>query len=406
MKIVHIVTQDSYGAGRAAIRISEALNNAGQESKVCVIDKQSDAKVVNLGDGFKNKLQVKIYNKLNNFKNRKIVKDGYFQVEKYGRSFSEVSEIKDADIIHIHWINDGFWSESFWNHLLKLKKPIVCTLHDMWHFTGGCHYDNYCNKYVEGCNNCPMLIRPADRDASYNASIQKIHYFCKSKMLFVGCSSWITNEFNKSYIAKQSKKSCICIPNSICDRIFKKNDKYACREILNLPKDKKLILFGALASTSDARKGYDHIKEALKILDSEKYELVLFGSEVVNDFDGFTIHNMGYIRDDLHLALLYGASDCFVAPSIQENLANTVMESLSCGTPAVAFNIGGMPDMIKHRENGYLAEAFSEKDLAYGIQYCIDNCDTLGEKAVSFVRNSFSEARVADLYIKAYKSML
>jgi glycosyltransferase involved in cell wall biosynthesis len=146
-----------------------------------------------------------------------------------------------------------------------------------------------------------------------------------------------------------------------------------------LPQDKQLILFGSLKATGDKRKGFHLLQPALRDLSKsgwqDRLELVIFGaSEPDNPPDfGLKAHYLGTFSDDLSLALVYSAADVFVLPSTQENLANTVMEAIACGTPCVAFNIGGMPDMIEHQKNGYLAQAYKNEDLAQGIAWVLEN---------------------------------
>ena len=147
------------------------------------------------------------------------------------------------------------------------------------------------------------------------------------------------------------------------------------------------------------------MKESIAQLDNSEYEAVLFGN-TTDVFFNIQTYNMGIISDDLHLALLYNAADCFVAPSIQENLANTVLEALSCGTPVVAFDIGGMSDMIIHEKNGYLAKPFVLSDLLKGIRYCTDNNDKLNTDTIRHIIESFSEYKIGNDYNKLYNSIL
>jgi len=169
------------------------------------------------------------------------------------------------------------------------------------------------------------------------------------------------------------------IPNGLNIHLYKPIDKGYARSLLNLPEDKHLLLFGTMGATQDKNKGFHHLVAALhRMKDSgwrEKMDLVLFGTSSLagHEIPGFKIHVLGRLHDDTSLALAYAASDSFIAPSIQENLPNSVMESIACGTPAIAFRIGGIPDLIEHRKNGYLAEPFDIDDLAQGITWVIED---------------------------------
>lgn len=406
MKIVHISLEDSFGAGRAAIRISNAIKKQGVDSKVYVLRKNemADSYIIKLGRV--QKIAMNLLTRVNQILLKKYPQRGYFHKDTYGINLMKNEEIRSADIIHFHWINDGIWSDSFIKGILKLKKPVVWTMHDMWTFTGGCHYDEFCGKYRGHCGNCKVLASNKKRDISYRSQTRKKLFLSKMNIQLVGCSNWITKQANESYIGGSLKKRAICIPNPTDVQHFKIYDRELCRRMLDINTQKKLILFGAVNAASDERKGAKYILEAIKQLDSSKYMLGVFGSKnVAMGLDEFEIINFGRISDDFHLSLIYNAADVFVAPSLQENLANTVMESLTCGTPVVAFNIGGMSDMILHMKNGYLVKAFDVIDLAHGIE----NVTELSKEKVEIrktMSERFSEEQVGNAYLEMYKQIL
>ncbi|MGL6338393.1 MAG: glycosyltransferase, partial [Waterburya sp.] len=198
-------------------------------------------------------------------------------------------------------------------------------------------------------------------------------------MTIVTPSNWLAKCAQSSSLFKNLPIKVIGY--GINPQIYQPHPTQLARKILNLPQDKKIILFGALNSTQDQRKGFPLLLSALKNLQhlesSEQIELVIFGASApVNPIDfGFKTHYIGKFNDDISLSLLYAAADVFVAPSLQDNLPNTVLESIFCGIPCVAFNIGGMPDMIEHQKNGYLAQAFSPEDLAQGIHWVLGDAN-------------------------------
>ena len=312
--------------------------------------------------------------------------------------------IIDPSIIHLHWICGGFIRIET---LKKIKKPIVWTLHDSWAFTGGCHIPYECMGYRENCGKCPTLGSKREHDLSRFVLERKIKSWHDLDITVVTPSTWLSDCAKNSNLFSNSRIEVI--PNGIDINQFKPIDKETARDQLSLPKDKKLILFGAVNSTSDPNKGFNHLKDSLSHLEKLKNtDLVIFGGENSIDLQDckFKIYSLGKIYDDNTLALIYSAADVFVAPSLSENLPNTILESLACGTPCVAFNIGGIPDLIEHKKNGYLASPFDSKDLAVGIKWILDDEKTLSENARQKVLDEFNILDVAYRYSELYKSIL
>lgn len=406
MKVVHLSLEDSFGAGRAALRINRAVNRAGVDSAVYVLNKNdmTDSYAVNLKR--MDRLKIMIYDRINHRLLNKYGEHGYFHVDRYGINLMKYPEVAEADILHFHWINEGIWSKKLVEALIKTQKPIVWTMHDMWTFTGGCHYDEFCGNYKKHCVNCKVLGSGQNCKDALKAQKRKKEYLEKLNIQLAGCSQWITEQANESTIGKSMKRKAVCVPNPTDDESFKVYDKNLCRQLLGIKSDKKLVLFGAVNAASDQRKGAHYIIEALKTLDPEKYILGVFGSKTVNlGLDAFEVINFGRINDDFHLAFIYNAADVFVAPSMQENLANTVMEALTCGTPVTAFSIGGMPDMIIHGENGYLAEAFDVQALVKGIKAAAELSKN-PHKIRNTIVERFSEEKIGQLYSQLYGEVL
>jgi len=243
-------------------------------------------------------------------------------------------------------------------------------------FTGGCHYSGECDKYKSICQECTQINSSKVNDISNRLFNKKIHLWKDIDMNIVCPSNWMESCVKKSAIFKS--KNVSIIPTGVDREVFKKIDKKIARNILNLPADKKILLLGAVNINGEPRKGgkeaYDAIKYYLKEYKRSDIELVVFGSynNVFQDLN-INITMMGKVNDEYTLALLYSAADVFLAPSKEENLANTVLESLSCNTPVVAFNIGGMPDVIKYGENGFLVSPYNIKEFSEGIDWCLNN---------------------------------
>jgi len=312
------------------------------------------------------------------------------------------------DIVHFHWICSGFIRIE---HIAKIKQPIVWSLHDMWAFTGGCHYDEECKGYKESCGNCKVLGSDKENDLSRKIWHRKQKTFgSKKDLVIVALSHWL-NECSKSSALLKDKKH-INLPNPIDTNIFKPFGKEESRELWNLPKDKKLILFGAMNATGDPRKGFLELSEALNKLTSKDVEFVVFGSSepAVSPNFGFKTHYLGHLYDDVSLITVYSAADVTVVPSLQENLSNAIMESLACGTPVVAFNVGGNSDMIEHKTNGYLAKPFDTDDLAKGIEWILnldnENYTKLCKNGREKVLREFDSQIVAKKYIELYREIL
>jgi len=316
----------------------------------------------------------------------------------------------NPDIIHLFWVTSGFFRIET---LKKFKQPIVWTLHDMWPFTGGCHYDNECGKFRQSCGNCPVLHSERERDLSRRIWSRKKKAWEGVPIVVVATSHWLADMARASSLFRDQRIEVI--PNGLDTEIYKPMDKATARAAYNLPQDKHLLLFSAFGATSDKRKGNQFLVQALEKMSQlgwgTKTELVVIGaSRPENPPDlGMKVHYMGLFHDEISQVLLYSAADVVVAPSMQENLSNTVMESLACGTPVVAFDIGGMPDMIDHQANGYLAKPFDPDDLAAGICWALEDGArhlSLSRRARQTVMERYELKAVSQRYLALYQSIL
>ncbi len=315
-----------------------------------------------------------------------------------GTDISQLPAIQQADIIHLHWINQGGLSLRNIEQLQALGKPIVWTMHDMWPFTGICHHAHNCEKYKSQCSACPQI---AGRLASevFNKKLNQwknIH--------FVGCSQWISKLAESSHLTQKSKVKSI--PNPIDTTCYRPIDKQDARRKLGLDEDKKYILFGAM-NTTTPMKGFSYLCAADKLIQKDEVQYLVFGKNSA-DLAALLTHpviNMGYVSSDQRKALIYSAADVFVTPSLAENLPNMIMEAMACGTPCVGFHIGGIPEMINHMQNGYVAEYKNAADFAKGIEEVFKN-DLFQEKALDKVINHYSESVIAQQYIQLYQSLL
>lgn len=413
MKITLLNTYLGGGAGIASRRLLRALTKAGITARLIVQDKASeDPGVVSVtGTASKNFLaKCRLAKEILNFKFHEKNKEDRFQFSTgiSGLDITSHPFIKDADLIHLHWINQGFLSLESLGKLFSSPKPVVWTLHDMWAFTGGCHYSGECLRYLEHCAYCPYLRDPSPSDLSFNVWNRKFELYKKSNITFVTCSNWLKELAAQSALLQHFRIEAI--PNPIDTDAFSPLAKDRCREKFNLPADKKLVLFGAM-NIQDKRKGLEYLVDALRYLASsapdliDEIEMVTFGnaSACIENIP-FKIHHLGSLSGIENLASAYSAADVFVLPSVQDNLPNTVMESMSCGTPVVAFRTGGVPEMIDHLENGYLAHYKSPESLAEGIEYCLSK--SLWIAARNKILGQFTENMVAEKYKELYHDLL
>lgn len=410
MKILIVNFSDKKGgAARAAYRLHLALLEQEVDSKMLVHDKLTDDDKVIGPTNLIQKLKIKVGARIDSFP-KKRYKDisGSFSVNWYGFSgvVEKINKL-NPDIVHFHWIGDGMIKIE---HINKIKAPIVWSLHDNWAYTGGCHYYEDCNLYNKKCGNCKFLKSYKNNDLSRIIFNRKRKTFAKTRDLtIIGLSKWINESSKNSLILKDKKH--YNLPNPIDIDLFKPYDKGKSRTSFDIPKDKKIILYGAMGATTDLRKGFVELSESLKgIDDKSNIELVVFGGKIMkneNNF-GFITNHLGPISEDKSLIRLYNSADLMIVPSLYENLSNTIMESLSCGTPVVAFDVGGNSDMISHKKNGYLAKPFDTDDLKKGIEWVL-NCKFYNElcsNAREKVVNNFNNKIVSEKYIAMYNEIL
>ena len=406
MKILIVNTSDIQGgAARAAYRLHKSLLALHVESKMLVQSKSSDDFTVVSEDRkiakYFNKIRPVIDNIPTRFyknKTKTLFSSSWFG---FSNIVDKINEI-NPDIVHLHWICGGMIKIE---DIARIKAPIVWSLHDMWAFTGGCHYDEECQGYLESCGNCKVLGSDKEKDLSRKIFQRKQKVFnLKKDITIVGLSKWL-NECSKGSTLLKDKKH-INLPNPIDTTIFKPFDKAKSRELWSLPKDKKLVLFGAMGATSDPRKGFDELSNAMKKLEISDIEFVVFGSSEPKESQNFEFktHYLGSLADDVSLVTLYSAVDVMIVPSLQENLSNAIMESLACGTPVIGFDIGGNSDMIEHHKNGYLAKAFDTRDLKDGIEWVLNNANykELCQNARKKVVREFDSVVLVKKYINLY----
>ncbi|NJM15198.1 MAG: glycosyltransferase [Bacteroidales bacterium] len=411
MRIYTINIRDLYGgAGKAANRIHQGLLAHGVNARMLVRDKQSDDNTVDLTVSGKLRRALSEIHPiidrwpLRKYKNRK---DVIFSTSLSSDNFVGKINAFKPDVVHMHWLNRGFFNIGY---LKKIKAPVVISLHDMWTFTGGCHYNEECSRFTIGCGQCPLLGSNTVNDISSKQFKRKQHIYSNlQNFTVVGLSRWMAQKAAESPLTRNAQ--VVNLPNGIDTSLYKPINKEVARDIFNLPKDKTMILFGAMDATSDVRKGAKYLFDAVNSLNDKNIELMIFGSSNPPKGASFNLkaNYLGKINDEQLLAVLYSAADLTIVPSLQENLSNVIMESMACGTPVAGFNIGGNSDMIVHEKTGYLAASVSAQALAKGIaDLCSqpNHLKELGQNARQWVLQNFEIHKVVEQYIDLYSNII
>jgi glycosyltransferase involved in cell wall biosynthesis len=416
MKVLHLSTGDlDGGAFRGSYWLHRELIDKGIDSQMIVKDKISDDSSV-LGPSSKiEKYMNKMMGALENLSLLKYPdrKTEIFSSACIGNyNASQVLKYK-PDIINLHWICGGFLTIEEIGKLATIS-PLVWTIRDMWALTGGCHYSSDCLQYQNNCGHCPLLQSQKEYDLSRSIWKRKNKYWKNLDVTIIAISEWLADCAKKSSLFRENVKIQV-IHNALNEKRYKPIDKQFARNILNLPQDKKIILFGALNATKDERKGFKYLIEALKKIDStdwrDKVEFVVFGSSQANmDLDiNIRTHFLGKLYDDITLALTYSAGDVMIVPSVEEAFGKTAIESLACGTPVVSFDSTGLKDIVDHLVNGYRAKCFSPEDLAQGIIWVLENSERwqkLSKNARKTVEEKFTLRLQAQKYLAVYQEVI
>jgi glycosyltransferase involved in cell wall biosynthesis len=310
----------------------------------------------------------------------------------FGSDISKHPLIQKADIVHMHWVNFGFLSLSDITSLTRLNKPVFWTLHDMWAFTGGCHHSGTCEHFQQSCGNCKFLKNPNPNDLSHRLWDAKKNGFAEKNLHIITCSDWLGGRAKQSSIL--GGHSIKTIPNAIDTEFFSPNAAG-----LGLDPNKKYVLFVAMRVNAPA-KGFHLLKEALAYLDPKTTELLIVGGELTEELP-LKSHSFGQVSDPAKMRDIYAAADVFVTPSLEENLPNTIMEAMACGTACVGFHVGGIPEMIEHHITGYVAQAFDPADLAKGINWCLAS-EIAGTKSRERALQLYDQKTVAQQHLAYY----
>lgn len=375
MKVAVLNTSDvNGGAARAAYRLHKALRFDGVDSRYIVKQKTLDDESVyadNCTDSLDRKTD-QLIEKYYIARNRTEVTNTYFS-EYYADTALQKEYLADVDIINLHWI-DKFVSLKGLEQIVNLGKPIVWTLHDQRAFTGGCHYSAGCEAFTAECFGCIQLAADPHH-LPREVLAQKAEILKNADITIVTPSRWLAEEAGKSSLFKGRRIEVI--GNSLETDVFRPMDKSEAKRALGIETDAVTLMFGALTG-KERRKGFPELMAALKMcLDDPVFEKACRTNKiqviVVGDMDEafsdipITLVAMGTVDDDVKLATIYSATDMFVLPSLEDNLPNTMLEAMACGTPVIGFETGGIPDVVRHKKNGLIVPGGSVEILAAAI---------------------------------------
>lgn len=409
LRILHVCTSDKVGgAARAAHRLHLAQRQVGMDSHMLVLQRTEASpyvhaplsKTAQLTQRLKLAVAARMLQRQQTPTNTVL-----HSLNRFNSGLGGWINRSDFDIVNLHWLGAEMISIE---EIGRIRQPVVWTLHDMWPFSGAEHYDDLAHpgRYLKGYS---VTTRPAayqgpDMDAGVWRRKQKA--WTGKQFHLVSPSSWLASCASQS--ALMGHLPCTVVPNCVDTNVFKPIDRQLARQLLNLDPNKRYILFGAMASTSDPRKGFHLLMPALQQLTlrdgiSDNTELLVFGAgepaQAVNH--GLPVHYLGHYHDDISLAVLYSAANVFAAPSMQDNLPNTLVEAMACGTPCVAFALGGMTDLIEPGITGALAHPFEAPSFCNALEHMLQTPPT-PETIRRAALERYSPTRAAQKYEQVY----
>jgi len=423
VKVSHINTYDQMGgAARAAYRLHLGLLGIRVESRMLVRWKHSREGTIHCADpGERPPRLEKDFRLIEAVQEHYIrryrtpVSNTLFSFPYPGVDIGARPEIQGADIVNLHWVTD-FLSPVTLGRLFRSGKPVVWTLHDQEAFTGGCHYSAGCRGYEEGCRDCPQL---QDDPLGLPAAVlkDKQGLFEGADLTIATPSRWMAECARRSLLFRGRRIEVI--PNGLETNVFKPSYRPKAKERLGLDPDTRTILFGAEYGT-EKRKGFAELVRVLSNcrrdpsfeawIEEGRICLLCFGYPPAEwEQAGLRVMSLGYLSSQEAVRNAYVAADVFVQSSLEDNLPNTMLEAMSCGTPVVAFVVGGMPDVIRSGENGFLVAPGDINGMAIAVIETLADEEKracLGRNARRGIVDHFSLRHQAGRYLKLYESVL
>jgi glycosyltransferase involved in cell wall biosynthesis len=413
VKIVHLNTHDvTGGAARAMYRLHLGLQRAGQNSSVFARDCISgdrDVREFRPGKGLidraKRRLRARqIRHEAGPYLGA--LEQGTFHNERTIFGQELWNQIPPYDIINLHWVAGFVDYRAFFDHLPR-STPIVWTLHDMNPFTGGCHYANTCRRFMDRCGMCPLLDSETSNDLSRRVFDRKNRLFnnlSTERLHVVTPSRWLANEVSGS--ALMSRFDVTVIPNGVDTDVFAPTSTPEIRSKLGLDPTAKIILF-ASQSKDDPRKGFALLLAALaKLGQPQEYLLLCLGDGSGTVEGPVRMVDAGRLADDRELAEIYSISDVHVVPSLEDNLPNTVLEAMACGTPTVGNRVGGIPEIVRPERTGLVVSCTDPARFARALEETCRQSNAYSETCRHTAVSKYSLSVQADEYIRLYSDLL
>jgi glycosyltransferase involved in cell wall biosynthesis len=410
MRILHFNTYEQLGgAAKSAYRLHRALLNAGADSRMLVRQRDSGDETTSVAASEDDlDAQLDLIQGYYIERNKK-ADTAPFTPSLAGTSLATHPWVEEADLIHLHWVSRLMGLEDL-QRIRSKGKRVVWTMHDLWPLTGGCHYSGQCQAFQTECVDCPILERDPCHFVNWCFRL-KNWLFSRAVDAVICPSRWMDGMVRLS--ATFANVPSFIIPYCLDLDIFYPESKESARAQLSLPPDKVLILFCAHASRAP-RKGLQALLGALDYIaraNQNRAIHVLFAgtnSETIQ-LDDFPSTRFGFVNDPGRLRTIYSAADFSVHPTWEDNLPNAIIESLSCGTPAIAFRTGGVPDLIKDGVTGFLVEvgdipALGERILALAADRPL--VERLSQNGREFVEDNFRPVKVAQAYLEVYARLL
>ncbi len=315
-------------------------------------------------------------------------------------NFQQLDHLAHFDVINLHWVQRLLSTEAV-AYIASLGPPVVWTLHDMNPLTGGCHYTNGCIGYLNDCSSCPQVSKGLEFYPANSLQAKTANW--KSNITIVCPSDWLAE------CARNSKVFCgsriETIPNGLQTNVYRPRDKQLARKYLNIPDAPSVLLF-ACQSHKERRKGFKELVETCNNLKETGRDIhvIAFGNE--NDELAsipFPTTSLGHIDSDEILALGYSAADVTVLPSLEDNLPNIMLESISCGTPLAAFDSGGIKEVVIDSVTGKLAKSGRSEELAAAVDYLLDQ--DLSESCRRYAVENFDYRLQAARYTRLFQEL-
>lgn len=398
------------GAGRAAFRLHQSLQMNRVESHLLVDIRSGDSPGVT-GFQFARPPAFAVKKLYSDYlqssyvdKARTDLSNTPFSLGLAGYDFTGSEIVRQADILNFHWVA-GMLSNKSLAPLLNLGKPAVWTLHDAWPFTGGCHYAAGCNGFETTCFPCKQLTKDPNHIPRQLLE-DRNHVIANANLTVVTPSRWLAAEAARSRIFRSKRIEVIA--NSLETDIFSPTEKKTARQKLGIPPNASTILFGA-DSGRERRKGFSELLQTMRFL-AEKQGLknkdiviLMFGTQPEHFDLPFAVKSLGYLRNDHDLAVAYSAADILALPSLEDNYPNIMTEAMACGTPVIAFDVGGMRDLIRPPV-GRLVTAFDIEDFARAIADLLRN-EKLRAQLARNCRRHMQKTHSLATMGKAYKDL-